>query len=71
MSTTAISDLSPVDIPPTPQERLREVAAILAAGLLRLRTRPGLAPGAAVSGQHAAPEKAAESGGNPLASPRT
>lgn len=71
MSTTAIPDLSPVDIPPTPQERLREVAAILAASLLRLRTRPNLAPGAVVPGQHAAPEKAEESGGKPLASLRT
>ena len=71
MSTTAISDLSPTDIPSTPEGRLREVAAILATGLLCLRTRPELAPGAAVSGQHAAPEEAEESGGNPLASPRT
>ena len=71
MSTTAIPDLSPVDIPPTPQERLREVAALLAAGLLRLRTRPNLASVATVPGQHAAPEKAEESGEKPLASLRT
>lgn len=31
------------DVPLAPEERLREVAAILAAGLLRLRTRPQLA----------------------------
>lgn len=71
MSTTAISDLSPTDIPSTPEGRLRELAAILATGLLRLRTRPEFAPGAAVSAAHAAPEESSESGGKPLASLRT
>jgi len=69
MSTTAISDLSSADIPSTPEGRLREVAAILATGLLRLRTRPELAPGAAVSGAHAASEIAEESGGEALGFP--
>jgi hypothetical protein len=31
------------DVPLVPEERLREVAAILTAGLLRLHTRPQLA----------------------------
>ena len=42
----------------TPEERFRELAAILAAGILRLRIRPG----AAVS----APEESAESSRNSL-----
>ena len=49
------------DVPLAPEERLREVAAILAAGLLRLRTRPQLAGPADMSGKPAAPRKRAES----------
>lgn len=71
MSTTDLSPDSLPEIPRTPEDRQREVAAILATGLLRLRTRPELAPGAAVSSAHAASEKAEESRGKPLASPRT
>ena len=71
MSTTDLSPDSLPEIPRTPEERQREVAAILATGLLRLRTRPELAPGAAVSAAHAAPEESLESGGKPLASLRT
>jgi len=71
MSTTVLSPDSLPEIPLTPEERQREVAVILATGLMRLRTRPELAPGTAVPGQHAAPEKTEESGGKPLASPRT
>jgi hypothetical protein len=71
MPTTDISPASLADIPPTPEERFRELTAILAAGLLRLRTRPGPAPGADISGPHAVQAKPAESGGTPLASART
>lgn len=71
MPTTDLSPDALVDIPPTPAERLHELSVILAVGLLRLRTRPGLAPGAGISGGHTSPEKAAEAGGTPLASSRT
>ena len=49
------------DVPLAPEERLREVAAILAAGLLRLRTRPQLAATVDMPGEHAAPEEFSES----------
>jgi hypothetical protein len=49
----------------TPMERLREVAAILAAGILRLRAIPKPAPGAACSPE-SEPDKLSESGRNPL-----
>jgi len=49
----------------TPIERLQEVAAILATGILRLRTIPKPAPGAACSPK-SGPEKLSESGRNPL-----
>lgn len=53
--------MSTTDLPPTPEERFREVAAILAAGLLRLRTRPQLAAATDILGEHAAPEESSES----------
>ena len=42
MHTTDLSAgaLAKADVPLSPQERLREIAAILAAGVLRLKTRP-------------------------------
>jgi len=60
------------DVPLSAEERLREVAGILAAGLLRLRTRPQLAatsdmsdgPACAASvaaGRHVPPQESAES----------
>ena len=55
------------DVPLSADERLREVAAILAAGLLRLRTRPQLAATSDVSDEHAEPQKSEESGRKPLA----
>jgi hypothetical protein len=56
------TDLSPdtlIEIPPTPEERTRALAGILAAGLLRLRTRAGLAPAADACDAHAAEDKSA------------
>jgi len=65
------------EIPPAPDERFREVASILASGLLRLRTHPRLAaasdiPGdlacaEAAAGEHAAPTESEECGGKALA----
>ena len=43
------------DVPLSADERLREVAAILAAGLLRLRTRPQLAATSDMAGEHVPP----------------
>ena len=60
MSTTYVSSAAPAreahspgfpaEIPPTPEERQRELTAILAVGLLRLQVRPELAPGASDTG---------------------
>jgi hypothetical protein len=55
-------DLDPSQL--TPDERFQEVAAIFAAGLLRLRDRAALAPG-----QHPAPENSAEAATETLAVP--
>jgi len=57
------------DVPLSPEERLREVAAILAAGLLRVRTRPQLAALADMPGEPAAPKEPAESSQKPLGLP--
>jgi len=57
------------DVPLSPDERLREVAAILAAGLLRLRARPQLAAAADVSGGHVPPQEAAKSAQKALGLP--
>jgi hypothetical protein len=54
-------DLDPSQL--TPDERFREVAAIFAAGLLRLRDRAALA---SVPGQHPAPENSAAASTEPL-----
>lgn len=62
-------DSSLPDIPYTPEERFHELAAILAAALLRLRIRPQLAPGADMSGRPAAPEESSEPGATRLAFP--
>jgi len=49
----------------SPMERLREVAAILATGILRLKIIPKSPPGAAYS-PTSEPEKLSESSRNPL-----
>lgn len=46
------------DIPPAAEERLREIASILAAGLLRLRTLPQLAAKSDMFGEPACAEAA-------------
>ena len=63
MSTTDLSTeaWAKADVPLSPDERFREVAAILAAGLQRLRTRPQLAATADMPGGHAAPAESSES----------
>ena len=48
------------DVPLAPEERLREVAAVLAAGLLRLRTRPQLAATSDMSDGHIPPQESAD-----------
>jgi len=48
-------ELSDVPADMTPQQRRQEIAAILAAGLLRLRTRPQLAATSDMSGGHIPP----------------
>jgi len=48
-------------VPSSPSERLRELAAILAAGLLRLRNRPEFAATSDMSGEHVPPWQSAES----------
>jgi hypothetical protein len=70
MSTPDPSRVSPDDIPSSPQDRLKAIAAILATGLLRLHSRPELAPDEATPTAAAMPEKSAELGGTPLASAR-
>ena len=59
------------DVPLDPEERLRQVAAILAAGLLRLRTRPQLAATSDISGGHVPPQESAESAQKVLGLPAT
>ena len=49
----------------TPDQRRREIAAVLAAGILRLKIRPGSLPEPCMSG----PEKSSDSGQKPLALP--
>jgi hypothetical protein len=68
------------DVPLSAEERLREIAGILAAGLLRLRTpacaaltlgaagrRPQQAATSDISGEHAGPQESEESARKPLA----
>ena len=57
MHATSEADLSPA-------ERLREIAAILATGILRLRTRPESMPEPAPGGQETRPKKTSDSGRN-------
>ncbi len=57
MHTTTDADL-------TPAERLREIATILAAGILRLRTRPESMPESAPEGPKSGPEKLSDSARN-------
>ena len=59
------------DVPLSADERLREVAAILAAGLLRLRTRPQLAATSDISGEHVPAQESAESAQKALGLPAT
>jgi len=66
--------MSTTDLPPTPEERFRAVAAILAAGLLRLRARPQMAATTDILGEHAAQPESVESARKALgfpAHPRT
>ena len=58
-----------VDLPATPEDRLSEVAAILAAGLLRLHSRPELAATSDIPGGPAAAQESPESSRNPLELP--
>lgn len=56
------TDLPATDLPIpeadlTPDERRREIAAILAAGILRLRTRREAMPGLAACATESGPEK--------------
>lgn len=71
MSTTDLSAeaWARADVPLSPEERFREVAAILAAGLLRLRTRPQMPATAFMPGEHAAPTESSESGEKALGFP--
>lgn len=48
------------DVPLSPDERVREVAGILAGGLVRLRTRPQLAATSDIPGEHALPQEQAD-----------
>jgi hypothetical protein len=59
------------DVPLSAEERLREVAAILAAGLLRLRTRPQLAATSDMCGEHVPPQESADSAQKALGLPAT
>jgi len=61
--------MSTVDVPATPEDRLREVAAILAAGLLRLHARPDLAATSDIPGSPATAPESPESSRNPLELP--
>ena len=49
-----------------PDERRHEIAAVLAAGILRLLSRPESAPGAARAGVETAPEGRPNPWQNPL-----
>ncbi|MGQ9635997.1 MAG: hypothetical protein ACUVXB_17375 [Bryobacteraceae bacterium] len=59
------------DVPLSADERLGEVAGILAAGLLGLRTRPQLAATSDISGEHVPPRESAESAQKALGLPAT
>jgi len=73
MHTTDLSAaaLAKADVSLSTDERLREVAAILAAGLLRLRTRPQLAATSDMSGEHVPPQESADSAQKALGLPPT
>jgi hypothetical protein len=58
--------MSTTDLPPTPEERFREVAAILAVGLLRLHARPALTAASAAPGEQPAPPESEEIPQKPL-----
>ncbi|HEV57532.1 MAG TPA: hypothetical protein ENN87_08540 [Phycisphaerales bacterium] len=59
------------DVPLSPDERLHEIAGILAAGLLWLRTRPQLAATSDISGGHVPPQESADSAQKALGLPVT
>lgn len=71
MTTTDRCSNTLVDIPSTPEERLHELAAILAAGILRLQASPPLVSDSENSGANSASEKSLKSRQYPLAFPRT
>jgi hypothetical protein len=54
------------DVSFTPDDRVRELSAIFAAGLLRLSSRPQVLPMAADSGMCSAPREFSQFAGNPL-----
>jgi len=54
------------DVSFTPEDRVRELSAIFAAGLLRLGSRPQVLPMAADSGMCGAPLEFSQLAGNPL-----
>jgi hypothetical protein len=59
------------DVPLSAEERFREVASILAAGLLRLRSRPQLATTSDMPGEHVPPQESADSAQKALGLPAT
>jgi hypothetical protein len=54
------------DVSFTPEDRVRELSAIFAAGLLRLSSRPQVLPMATDSGMCSAPREFSQFTGNPL-----
>jgi hypothetical protein len=56
----------PTDVSFTPYDRVRELSAIFAAGLLRLSSRPQVLPMAADSETCGAPPEFSQFAGNPL-----
>jgi len=58
--------MHPSDADLSPDERRREIAAILAAGILRLSTCPGIAPEPTSPGADDAPANSPDSAQKPL-----
>lgn len=59
------------DVPLSPDERPREVATMLAAGLPRLRARPQLAATSDMSSAHVPPQESVDSAQKALGLPAT
>ena len=62
--------MHPTEADLSPDERRRDIAAIFAAGILRLTTRPTILPGHADSSPRGRSEKLSDSGQNSLDSGR-